>query len=895
MSISGAFASFIKRKQQTQGAGGQDDASWAAMFHLQSVPTSARLIKKPDHVTYHGHHYHVSPPQHPASAAGHDGSGREAAEGSMQVSKKPRPPPATSRVSGTGGASNSQKGTPNTTGAWLSEPDAVRTHYPELGRIIRLREGGSHRRRERRDARSKSPASSSETEEEPYNSVAHTKSTIPFLLGGMFQLGYYKDGSKAKRTIQNKNESLADAADARNRMAPVSPSHAASKHSPRSPHLRMHGKVPHPPVPVSLTDVVPQGRRDSVTAIPFRTDEDISLGDDTGGDSSSRVATSLGGGVALLPVLPPLPPTESGVYGQSSSNFASTESTASFPSLPMRDDVDSRHDIPLLDILAKAKQMPSLGDEDDGRATGAATTAATFDTETRTGTAHGSRAASNVSGRGRKSAVASPRGARTNQHKASSASPASPSLHKATIPSRGDEEPESIASDGVPGTTQATEPTLQQRVAAAAAITASAALQQQRLALYKELDAFDRAVVLPSILAQEAADAAASGGANDGSEGPVSINVNIGSGSASVNSTLGPTGRRGAGARGNRGGGSRVGKGAEGPSVVPGATVPVGRNQRGTAAARSGVTVAAGGGDALGASRRISPEYPSGAAGSTMSSAVDLSVPMLPALGRNPICGLLCGVSFTAIVTAAENLFARRPATRSLGLTLDDFRQLLDGLVPGAATISTPYLKKMFDPFVPPGTNAVPLRTPFSSIFSYLCRFNGRSDVERNLRIFFAFLDEARKGVIPLAALRESVIVAWAQNRVIGRALSHWIQVGKAFGEGKIVGSGGPPPSESNGHGSKKKQQDNSPAPSSQASSAPGSLLLSQTTALQNFTCVSLDDLRILVYGTEGIAEAMGSHPLDCVLTDAPRYPLKIPPPPTQLLVLSQQPVAATK
>jgi hypothetical protein len=265
------------------------------------------------------------------------------------------------------------------------------------------------------------------------------------------------------------------------------------------------------------------------------------------------------------------------------------------------------------------------------------------------------------------------------------------------------------------------------------------------------------------------------------------------------------------------------------------------------ALAASGVAPAAGGKDAgAGAAALAAVGRPS----SSQSHATAL------ADEDNPLAGLLAGSELHAIYAGYERFLsslesvARLPpldrstqptaaaaadetalsppgTVRRAGLSLNDFRALLRSIVPHVS-ISTPYAERMFDPFAQP---SAPPRAMFSAIFAFLCRQNGSSAVERNVRFFLKSMDERGGGWLPAKVLTGPVIRAWAENRVIGKALYAWRAVAAGFDAG--------PPS-----------------------------------VWDSDEQINLDSLRAAVYASAQLFAAF-QHQLECVLTDAPRYALK--------------------
>jgi hypothetical protein len=173
-----------------------------------------------------------------------------------------------------------------------------------------------------------------------------------------------------------------------------------------------------------------------------------------------------------------------------------------------------------------------------------------------------------------------------------------------------------------------------------------------------------------------------------------------------------------------------------------------------------------------------------------------------------------------------------------VGLTVHDFHALLNALVPHV-DVSPAYAQRMFEPFA---ISSHPPRAPFAAIFGFLCRKNGSTVVDRNMRFFLQCLDDRHVGRLTGRILSHGIIRAWAENRVIGTAIFAWRRVAEAFEAAR-------------------------PA------------------AWTNETLLSPDDLRAAVYGSKQLHEAF-LEPLECVLTDAPRYSLK-PAPPQGLVKLS--------
>ena len=170
-------------------------------------------------------------------------------------------------------------------------------------------------------------------------------------------------------------------------------------------------------------------------------------------------------------------------------------------------------------------------------------------------------------------------------------------------------------------------------------------------------------------------------------------------------------------------------------------------------------------------------------------------------------------------------------------LTLQDFQALISLLVPNI-TISEAYAEHIFSFFVSTGS-VLPRRAPFRDIFCYLARTSGHPMVEKNVKFFFACMDEADKGAIPAKMITASVVLAWAENRVVGRAIFHWRAVGAAL------------------------------------RCAPLNVPEGQAT-------LDIDDVRVAVNSSKPLSDAFEKD-LDCVLTDSPRFPLLPRPAPPPL------------
>lgn len=198
-------------------------------------------------------------------------------------------------------------------------------------------------------------------------------------------------------------------------------------------------------------------------------------------------------------------------------------------------------------------------------------------------------------------------------------------------------------------------------------------------------------------------------------------------------------------------------------------------------------------------------------------------------LSVNPIVGLFSTIPLPAIWHHYQAFIEQYPHIVKTGMQRHEFRQFVTGAVPHI-TLSEDYLLRMFLPFALPKSH--PPAAAFADIFNYLCRYNGSTEIERNVSFFFACLDEGKQGYLPGSVLNRDVVSAWAENRVIGTPLYAWRHVADAW-----------------------------------SCFLPGELSHK----------VTRDDLRMLVYGSHTLSAAFSSS-LDCVLTDQNRHPLKPPP-----------------
>ena len=256
---------------------------------------------------------------------------------------------------------------------------------------------------------------------------------------------------------------------------------------------------------------------------------------------------------------------------------------------------------------------------------------------------------------------------------------------------------------------------------------------------------------------------------------------------------------------------------------------------------------------------------------------------ILPIVAENPLTGLLCGVPLHRITATYKDLFDKsvlppdpipkqtkvrrlrerleptpKPTPVNKMLTFEDFKVLLHTLVP-SLSLSDQYTMKLFMPFVPPNQVTLPRKIYFSSIMRYLAKHSDPT-VEHSIRFFFECFDDRRVGYISAKVLSGPLIRAWAENRVVGVAVYNWRGLALAFERA--------PP--------QLRPEDSSTLNTSSKSS------FDEVTGEPN-VYLSLDDFRVVVHSSPVLVAAF-SQPLECVLTDAPRFPPKPSAAPRTLL-----------
>lgn len=199
----------------------------------------------------------------------------------------------------------------------------------------------------------------------------------------------------------------------------------------------------------------------------------------------------------------------------------------------------------------------------------------------------------------------------------------------------------------------------------------------------------------------------------------------------------------------------------------------------------------------------------------------------------NPISGLLCCVALHEVFATYRMLTVPAPSITKHGMSVDDFHELLTLCVPGVS-LSRAYVLRMFEPFA--GTS-MPPRAQFRDVFAFLSKTNGSATVERNTKFMFKCLDEKGTGRLSPRLFTSTIVRAWAENRVIGKAIYSWRSVAEAMAQDPM-----------------------------------------QITV----NSVTLEDFRELVYSS-AILTAAFQEPLECAVTDAPRWPLRAAPPSGQV------------
>jgi hypothetical protein len=221
---------------------------------------------------------------------------------------------------------------------------------------------------------------------------------------------------------------------------------------------------------------------------------------------------------------------------------------------------------------------------------------------------------------------------------------------------------------------------------------------------------------------------------------------------------------------------------------------------------------------------------------------------LIPVLSTNPITGLLCNVPLYVFYETFRQVFAQNTRLRkqssirsdaghaakraeAFRLTLPDFLEMVRLLVPDAK-VSEEYAKRMLIPFSTAsiGQYNAALRVPFTAVFSYLAQCFGNATVERNVKFLFKVLDQKHRGYLPSQVLTGRVLRAWAENRVMGGAITYWRILCKAFDD---IGEIDP-------------------------------------RLLENPGQVTKDELRLVAYCSKTLTEAF-LNDLECELTAAPR------------------------
>ena len=146
-----------------------------------------------------------------------------------------------------------------------------------------------------------------------------------------------------------------------------------------------------------------------------------------------------------------------------------------------------------------------------------------------------------------------------------------------------------------------------------------------------------------------------------------------------------------------------------------------------------------------------------------------------------PITGLLCGVALPAI-RREFGLFARtRPHVLLVGLSVDDFHAFLLRIVP-QLEVSRQYAEKMFSGFETSINNAT-RRLGFVNFFATYGQLGSNSTVEDSITAFYRQFESADLQQLMLNSLRRNNIdqFIW-EKKLAGRPKDNWEKLTTAIG-----------------------------------------------------------------------------------------------------------------